>query len=55
LLHERRGLFRRAAGRTYRNAWRRSHNGGPILLDERKVMEIDEARMWSAYEASARR
>jgi hypothetical protein len=36
--------------RTYRNAWRRSHNGGPILLDERKVMEIDEARAWAAYE-----
>jgi hypothetical protein len=43
--------------RTYRDAWRRSHNGGPILLDERKVMEIDEARiarMWAAYESHLR-
>lgn len=39
--------------RTYRDAWRRSANGGPILIDQRKVMEIDEtriARMWAAYE-----
>lgn len=36
--------------RTYRDAWRRSHNGGPIWLDERKVVEIDEARAWRAYE-----
>ena len=35
---------------TYRKAWRRSHNGGPIWLDERKVVEIDEARAWAAYE-----
>jgi hypothetical protein len=38
--------------RTYRNAWKRSHNGGPILLDARKVMEIDEEKMWREYEAS---
>jgi hypothetical protein len=37
--------------RTYRDAWRRSHNGGPILLDERKVRELQEARMWRAYKA----
>jgi hypothetical protein len=37
--------------RTYRDAWRRSHNGGPIRLDENKVTEIDEARAWAAYEA----
>lgn len=40
--------------RTYRNAWRRSHNGGPIIIDERKAMEIDETRMWRAYEATRR-
>ena len=39
--------------RTYRNAWRRSHNGGPILIDARKAMEIDEARAWREYEALA--
>jgi hypothetical protein len=36
--------------RTYRDAWRRSHNGGPIRLEPTKVMEIDAARMWAAYE-----
>jgi hypothetical protein len=36
--------------RTYRGAWRRSHNGGPIVIDERKAMEIDERRAWLAYE-----
>ena len=41
------------ADRTYRNAWRRSHNGGPIYLDERKVLEIDEHRAWLAYERGA--
>ena len=35
---------------TYRNAWRRSHNGGPILINPRKAREIDEARMWRDYE-----
>lgn len=38
--------------RAYRDAWRRSHNGGPIWLDERKVLAIEEARMWAAYERS---
>lgn len=38
--------------RTYRDAWRRSHNGGPILIDERKALEIDESRAWQAYEAT---
>lgn len=36
--------------RTYRNAWRRSANGGPIMIDEDKAQAIDERRMWSAYE-----
>ena len=38
--------------RRYRDAWRRSHNGGGIWLDERKVMEIDERRAWVAYDRS---
>ena len=37
--------------RTYRDAWRRSHNGGPILIDERKAREMDEVRAWKVYEA----
>ena len=37
--------------RTYRDAWRRSRNGGPILIDEVKARSIDEARAWAAYEA----
>ena len=37
--------------RTYRDAWRRSHNGGPILIDEHQAMLIDERRAWQAYEA----
>jgi hypothetical protein len=36
--------------RTYRDAWRRSHNGGPIWIDELKALEIDEARAWATYE-----
>jgi hypothetical protein len=36
--------------RTYRDAWRRSHNGGPIYIDERKAQDIDEFRAWQAYE-----
>ena len=35
--------------RTYRDAWRRSANGGPIIIDECKATEIDEARAWRAY------
>lgn len=34
---------------TYRNAWRRSKNGGPIWIDEAKAQEIDEACMWESY------
>jgi len=41
--------------RTYRDAWRRSHNGGPIVIDEAKARVIDEARMWVAYEVCVRR
>jgi hypothetical protein len=37
--------------RSYRNAWRRSHNGGPIWIDGRKALAIDEARAWAVYEA----
>ena len=37
--------------RTYRDAWRRSHNGGPIVIDEIKAREIDEIRAWRAYES----
>lgn len=36
--------------RTYRNAWRRSSNGGPIVIDEQKAIEIDARRLWKAYE-----
>jgi hypothetical protein len=36
--------------RTHRSAWRLSHNGGPVWIDEQKAQEIDEARMWTAYE-----
>jgi hypothetical protein len=42
------------ADRTYRAAWRRSQNGGPIWIDERKVMEIDEHRAWLTYERERR-
>lgn len=38
--------------RRYRNAWRRSHNGGPIWIDEQKAIEIDEARMWRDYDGA---
>jgi hypothetical protein len=37
--------------RTYRDAWKRSHNGGPIRIDEHLAMLIDERRAWKAYEA----
>lgn len=39
------------ADRTHRNAWRRSHNGGPIWIDEAIAQRIDELRMWRAYDA----
>lgn len=42
------------ADRTHRNAWRRSHNGGPIWIDETIAQCIDEARMWRAYETANR-
>jgi hypothetical protein len=38
--------------RTYRDAWRRSHNGGPIIIDEKAARAIDEIRAWRAYEAA---
>lgn len=39
--------------RRYRNAWRRSHNGGPIWIDDGKAIAIDEARLWASYEQEA--
>jgi hypothetical protein len=38
--------------RTHRDAWRRSHNGGPIWIDEKIAQQIDEKRLWRAYDAS---
>ena len=38
--------------RTYRDAWRRSHNGGPIVIDAHKAMAIDEVRAWQVYDAT---
>lgn len=38
--------------RTYRDAWRRSSNGGPIYVDEDKVQAIDEVRMWEKFNAT---
>jgi len=41
------------ADRLYRNAWRRSPNGGPIYIDEieaRRIEEAQAARMWKDYE-----
>jgi hypothetical protein len=35
--------------RTYRDAWRRSHNGGPIIIDPKVAQVIDETRAWEAY------
>jgi hypothetical protein len=40
--------------RTHRNAWRRSFNGGPIVIDEAAALAIDEARMWAQHEGDAR-
>jgi len=37
--------------RTYRDAWRRSTNGGEIWLDESIVQKIDERLAWQSYEA----
>lgn len=36
--------------RKYRNAWRRSHNGGPIYIDEFEAMKIDEELAWQEYD-----
>lgn len=36
----------------YRDAWRRSLNGGPIWIDEDRATEIDEQQMWKAYDAT---
>ncbi len=40
--------------RRYRNAWRRSPNGGPVWVDDAARVAIDEARMWAAYTAHLR-
>lgn len=37
----------------YRQAWKRSHNGGPVSVDQAKAQAIDEARMWAAYQERA--
>lgn len=39
--------------RTYREAWRRSHNGGPIWIDWDAVTRIEERLAWQVYEARA--
>lgn len=39
--------------RRYRDAWRRSSNGGPIWIDDDRAREIDEARLWEAYDGKA--
>ena len=36
--------------RTYRDAWRRSQNGGPVWIDEKAQAAIEEERTWRAYE-----
>lgn len=36
--------------RRYRNAWRRSHNGGPIWLDAVVVRKMEETEAWKRYE-----
>jgi hypothetical protein len=51
--HDLVGLEALPKDRTYRNAWRRSRNGGPVWIDEYEAQKIDEARMWAAYEKSA--
>ena len=38
--------------RVHRDAWRRSHNGGPIWIDEKIAQQIDEHRAWRAYEGT---
>lgn len=39
--------------RTYRDAWRRSQNGGPIWIDDVEKERIQEERMWRDYGAGA--
>ena len=39
--------------RTYRAAWRRSPNGGPVWVDEDRAQQIDEERMWRDFDARA--
>ena len=39
--------------RRYRDAWRRSSNGGPIWIDEEKAQMLDERRMWALYQRAA--
>lgn len=39
--------------RTYRDAWRRSVNGGPIWIDDAIRDRLEEERMWRAYAESA--
>jgi hypothetical protein len=41
--------------RTYRDAWRRSSNGGPVWVDENAAVTIDESRMWERYETHGAR
>ncbi len=35
--------------RTYRDAWRRSANGGPVWIDDEIKDQIEEERMWRDY------
>jgi len=35
--------------RTYRDAWRRSPNGGPVWIDDDVKDRIEEERMWRQY------
>jgi hypothetical protein len=38
--------------RTYRAAWRRSSNGGPVWIDDDVRLAIDEAALWGTYEGT---
>lgn len=48
--HELVDLDELPADRAYRDAWRRSPNGGPIWIDEDKAQHIDEDRMWQLFQ-----
>jgi hypothetical protein len=37
--------------RYYREAWRRSSNGGPVWVDDNAAQAVDERMMWGRYEA----